>query len=320
VFTVTPATQIGSGPGKLAAAVTPRPAPGVPTGILAVAGNGQAGVSWEAPSDAGGGPVTSYVVTAAPGGEQQTVSGSASSALYTDLVNGTSYTFTVTASNTYGTSPASAPSTPVTPVILAIAPTAVTASAGNTTATVSWTAPADNGAGAITSYQVAGNGKIVTVPGVSLQTQVWIDQLAALEIVPTPYLRASADVNADPWWTVRAGATIQGCADFLHGLKQFCTPPGWADFGSTVVQASGPFRGIAVLPAQANTVVGQQVQFVETPQHVPDGPVSWSVFLIPAAVRHTSSCTTWRRSPSGWRPTATSRTSRPMAPPTPSTR
>jgi hypothetical protein len=81
-----------------------------------VAGEGQASVSWVAPSD-GGSPITDYTVTATPDG--QTVTTTSPSAIITGLTNGTSYTFTVTATNSVGTSEPSAPSAPVTPQVWA---------------------------------------------------------------------------------------------------------------------------------------------------------------------------------------------------------
>lgn len=88
-------------------------APGAPTGVSAVAGAGQATVSWTAPASNGGAAITSYTVTASPGGLTVTTAGT--SATVTGLTNGTTYTFTVTATNSAGTSSASSPSTGVTP-------------------------------------------------------------------------------------------------------------------------------------------------------------------------------------------------------------
>ena len=42
--------------------------PGAPTNVVAVAGNGQAAVSFVAPADNGGSPITSYTVTSSPSG------------------------------------------------------------------------------------------------------------------------------------------------------------------------------------------------------------------------------------------------------------
>ena len=134
-------------------------APGAPVGVTATAGNGSAKVSWTAPSD-GNSTITSYTVTPSAGGTTLTptvISGNpaATSATVTGLTNGTSYTFTVTATNAVGTGPASAPSNAVTPAAPTLpgAPAGVTATAGNSSANVSWTAPS-NGGSAITSYTV----------------------------------------------------------------------------------------------------------------------------------------------------------------------
>jgi hypothetical protein len=132
--------------------------PAAPSGVIATAGNGTATVSWTAPAT-GGSPITGYTVTPYIGGTAKpatTVGGTATSATVTGLANGTSYTFTVTATNAIGTGPASAasnavtPTTPTTPGV----PTNVTATPGNGAATVSWTAPSSNGGSPITSYTV----------------------------------------------------------------------------------------------------------------------------------------------------------------------
>ena len=76
---------------------------------------------------------------------------------FTGLANGTNYTFTVTATNADGTGAASAPSAPVTPSTVPAAPTDVVATAGNASATVSWTAGGDGGS-PVTGYTVTSSG------------------------------------------------------------------------------------------------------------------------------------------------------------------
>jgi len=97
----------------------PSTAPAAPTEVSAMAGNGEATVSWSAPDD-GGASITSYTVTPYIGSvaqAPQTFASSARSQTITGLTNGTAYTFRVTATNKAGTSPASTPSAPVTPVV-----------------------------------------------------------------------------------------------------------------------------------------------------------------------------------------------------------
>jgi predicted phage tail protein len=92
----------------------------------------------------------------------------------------------VTAANAVGTGPASAPSNAVTPTAppaatVPGAPTNVTATAGNKSAKVSWTAPADGGS-PITSYTVTAYvgstvQKTVTVTGTPPATSVNVSGL-----------------------------------------------------------------------------------------------------------------------------------------------
>src|SRR5450756_2019322 len=139
--------------------LAPPTVPAAPVNVTATAGDKSATVSWSAPAD-GGSPITSYTVTPFIGATAQpptVVTGSppATSASVTGLADGTAYTFTVTAANGVGTGQASAASSPVTPVAptAPAAPGGVTAVAGNQSAAVTWTAPA-NGGSLITMYTV----------------------------------------------------------------------------------------------------------------------------------------------------------------------
>ena len=162
-FTVAAINAIGTGPDSAASnSVTPTAPPQPPgqvTGVSATAGKEQATVSWTAPASNGGSAITSYRVTPYIGAAAQTpisVTAPATSKVITGLTAGTAYTFTVAAINAIGAGPDSAASNSVTPTAPSPpgAPTAVSATAGQEQATVSWTAPASEGDGAITSYRV----------------------------------------------------------------------------------------------------------------------------------------------------------------------
>lgn len=88
-------------------------APGAPTGAAATPGPEQATVSFVAPTNTGGAPITGYTVTSSPGG--LTATGANSPIVVNGLTDGTGYTFTVVAENTAGPGPASDPTTSVTP-------------------------------------------------------------------------------------------------------------------------------------------------------------------------------------------------------------
>ncbi|WP_052440399.1 multicopper oxidase domain-containing protein, partial [Geobacter sp. OR-1] len=105
-----------------AAALTP---PGAPTIGTAYVGNASAVVTFSAPANIGGSPITGYTVTSSPGGV--TATGKASPISVTGLTNVVAYKFTVTATNAFGTGPASAASNSV--LLSAIVTPTVTISA-----------------------------------------------------------------------------------------------------------------------------------------------------------------------------------------------
>jgi hypothetical protein len=105
-FKVAAINAAGTGPQSSGSnAAVPGIVPAAPTIGTAVAGSGQATVSWTAPASNGGPPITAYVVTAyvgfnpvmnfiaGPNATSRTVSG---------LTNGTTYRFRVSAVNAAG--------------------------------------------------------------------------------------------------------------------------------------------------------------------------------------------------------------------------
>jgi hypothetical protein len=90
--------------------------PDAPTSVSAAPGDGSATVTFTAPANNGGSPVTGYVATAMPtaGGAPVTESGVSSPITISGLTNGTEYAVTVAATNGIGTGAESDPVT-VTP-------------------------------------------------------------------------------------------------------------------------------------------------------------------------------------------------------------
>ena len=138
----------------------PAPVPGTVSSVVAAAGQTSATINWSAPTS--GGPVTSYDVTpyigsTAQTAKRKTVTGTPPSTgtTITGLDAGTSYTFTVRASNQTGDGDESAKSNAVTPLSAGTpgTPTGVSAQGDSKAAILSWTAPSDGG-NAITSYTV----------------------------------------------------------------------------------------------------------------------------------------------------------------------
>jgi uncharacterized repeat protein (TIGR02543 family) len=135
-------------------AVTPATVPGAPTAVTATSTtSGKATVTFTAPVDNGGSAIIEYLVTSSPGGFTCVTSDPAAGCEVSGLTNGTPYTFTVIAKNAPGNSVPSVASSAVTPVGKPATPTNIVASAGNASATVSFTAP-NTGGSAITRYDV----------------------------------------------------------------------------------------------------------------------------------------------------------------------
>ena len=168
-FQVAAITTAGTGTRSAPSnSVTPTlSAPAAPTVGVATAANTTATLLWTPATDNGGAAVIGYIIT--PSSGTLVTVGNVTTYTLTGLTDGTSYTFTVAAINTIGTGGNSAPSNPVTPNATAPgAPTVLVASAGNTTAILTWTAPADNGGSVIIGYVITpSSGTPITVGNVT---------------------------------------------------------------------------------------------------------------------------------------------------------
>ncbi|MBD8058761.1 fibronectin type III domain-containing protein [Cellulomonas sp. JH27-2] len=157
---------VGRGPWYSITVVT-RNLASAPQKAVASAGNGQAKVSWSAPSSTGGSAVQSYVVERRELHSSkwsgwtlvgQTSNATTRSFTSTGLVNGTRYEFRVRATTAMGQG-SNSNSASVMPAGPASAPTNVTVTAKSHKATVKWSKPAANGStikGYIVQYSTNG--------------------------------------------------------------------------------------------------------------------------------------------------------------------
>lgn len=132
-------------------------APTSPTVRSASASSGAITIGFTAPGFDGGATIVGYRLTATPTSGGSVVvddSCATSPCVINGLSNGTEYTVTVAGLNSAGTGSASAPSPALTPVTNALAVQTLVATAGDTTLSVSWAAPADLGGGTFTRYEV----------------------------------------------------------------------------------------------------------------------------------------------------------------------
>src|SRR5262249_26560091 len=137
----------------------PATAPGAPTLNSATAGNGTMGLAWSAPASDGGSAITGYKVyrSTSSGAETLlTTLGVVTSWTDSGVVNGTTYFYKVSAVNSVGEgSPSGEKSGPPTaPATVPGAPTLSSATAGNATVGLAWSAPASDGGSAVTGYRV----------------------------------------------------------------------------------------------------------------------------------------------------------------------
>lgn len=167
---------------EYSAPVVPYGLPGAPGDPAPTPGAGQVTLDW-APAAENGRPISGYEIHIEPdpGGGPVPVDAGQTSATITGLANGTIYTFTVIAENLRGTTSA----TPfvATPLGVPGAPTITSAVPGDSSITVTWVPPSDDGGSPVVSYTVttsaagAAIATVVNATGDELPTTVEVSGL-----------------------------------------------------------------------------------------------------------------------------------------------
>lgn len=166
---------------------SPGTAPGKVQNLVVAAGNKSLTLTWEAPEDDGGTPLTGHTITYRSGrGDDETAeaAGDATSHTITGLTNGTQYRVSVTASNGAGDGEpvvlqASSATTPKT--VVSDAPSDIVielTEAGTGVSSVRWLPPAEDGGRTITRYafrwRVVNTNNATATPTTFATT--WVEQ------------------------------------------------------------------------------------------------------------------------------------------------
>src|SRR5690606_31632922 len=125
------------------------------TEVVAVRGNAQVTLTWQASASDGGAELAGYRVTPVPAGAAVTVDADTLTATVVDLPNGVAVAFDVVAFNAVGDSEP-VTSNEVVPATVPDAPASAEAVRGDREVTLTWTAPASDGGSAVTGYVVTG--------------------------------------------------------------------------------------------------------------------------------------------------------------------
>ena len=146
--------------------------PGDATAVSAIAtAAGQITLTWTAPTNLGGLSLDAYKITGNEGFAAETATNTSTTKVINGLRDGTSYTFTIQASNSLGDAAGDSFASALVATVPG-APTAVTASISGSTVSVGWSAPTNTGGtgstiGGYTAYLINNSGNDVASSAVA---------------------------------------------------------------------------------------------------------------------------------------------------------
>ena len=187
---------------------TPVAGPGAPTLDSATGGNQSITLVWTAPGSTGGSPIADYKYSSDGGTSYKSLGTTGTTATITTLsgssaplVNGTTYPITIVAVNGFQITGPPSLSRTATPVGAPGAPTFDSATGGNGSITLAWTAPTSDGGSAIVSYRYTTDGGTtyaVLKTGAPAPTAITTNSAGAALVNGTAYTIAIVAVNGVP--------------------------------------------------------------------------------------------------------------------------
>lgn len=157
-------------------------------------GDSYLNISWDPPLDDGGSPITDYYIFK-NGLFYTSVSGAQTSFMDTNVVNGVTYTYNVSAVNIVGEGPLSLGMSGI-PMTLPSAPQDIQFDEGDGYINLTWIVPADDGSSPITEYFIYRDG--VAIDFVS-STQLWYNDASVINGIVYSYnISANNSVGEGP--------------------------------------------------------------------------------------------------------------------------
>jgi hypothetical protein len=182
-------------------------------------------------------PITSYHITGQPGNISLDVSGTTTSTIVTGLQNGVTYTFTIAAINSDGQD--SVTTNTVDPFTTPDQPGSVSATAGDGSATVSWSAPYDEGR-PIVGYQITPYANGQPLPAVVYNSTGTVEVMSGLTDGVTYRFVVSAINQGGAGSASPATNPVTPLATLHPGAQQSTSPPPAPSRGGAAPSSPAP--------------------------------------------------------------------------------